>query len=461
MPKFRYVATNDSGKTVRGSTFAETPEQAESDLRGQRLYDISIELEGKDKKGRDSGNGRADPPALPSMAATAMSTPAQYAPPPVSYPESYVPHVPPTPIAPEPEKKSILQFEITKKRVPRADVMNFSRQLAAFIRAGIPILEAIDTFAQEAGNKTFKEALYGIGDALRRGDTFSIAAAAYPRAFPRFYADMLRAAELTGRLDSVLDQLSKYIERDLEAKRKIRSAMTYPALIGVMSIFTVMVLALFVLPKFKTFFASLNAKLPLATRMVLAAGNFVGHWWWVLLVGIAVGITGFILWIRSAAGRRGWDRALLRFPVVSEVVRFAIVERFCRILAAMVRAGVPLPDAMVVVSESTRNKVYEAAMNKVREAMLEGEGLARPIAQAEIFPAAVVQMIRVGENTGTLDDQLETAAAFYEQELDYKIKRLTALFEPAMIIFMGAIVGFVAIALISAMYGIFRQVKIS
>ena len=358
------------------------------------------------------------------------------------------------------EKKSIWQFEITKKRVPRADLMNFSRQLAAFIRAGIPILEAIDTFAAESGNKTFKEALIDIGASLRQGETFSAAVAVHEKTFPSFYVDMLRAAELTGRLDSVLDQLSRYIERDLEAKRKIRAATTYPALIGVMSLVTVAILSVFVLPRFKTFFASFHAKLPLATRMVLTAGGFVGTWWWALLLGGIFFVTMIVGGLQTESGRIWLDKTLLKLPVVSDVVRYAIVERFCRILASMVKAGVPLPNAMIVVAESTRNKVYERAIVKVREAMLEGEGIAGPITRTQLFPSAVTQMVRVGENTGTLDTQLETAAAFYEQELDYKIKKLTTLFEPAMIIFMGLVVGFVAIALVSAMYGIFRQVKI-
>lgn len=358
------------------------------------------------------------------------------------------------------KKKSILQFELTKKKVPRQEIMNFSRQLAAFIRAGIPILEAIDTFAEESGNKAFKVALTDIAAALRRGETFSAAAADHEYAFPRFYVDMLKAAELTGRLDSVLDQLSRYIERDLEAKRKVRAAMTYPIMIGGMSVVTVAILSVFVLPRFKTFFASFNAKLPLPTRIVLATGNFVGAWWWAILAGLV----GFALIVfatlRTAAGRLGRDKFLLKVPVLREVVKYSIVERFCRILSSMVQAGVPLPDAMIVVSESSRNKVYERALVKVREAMLEGEGIAGPITRTQLFPSAVTQMVRVGENTGTLDDQLATAAAFYEQELDYKIKKLTTLFEPAMIILMGFFVGFVAIALVSAMYGIFRQVNV-
>ena len=236
--------------------------------------------------------------------------------------------------------------------------------------------------------------------------------------------------------------------------------MTYPALIGAMSVVTVGILSVFVLPRFKTFFEGFNAKLPLPTRMVLTAGGFVGNWWWALLLGGAFFVTMVVGGLQTASGRIWLDKTLLKLPVVSDVVRYAIVERFCRILASMVKAGVPLPDAMIVVAESTRNKVYERAIVRVREAMLQGEGIAGPITRTQLFPSAVTQMVRVGENTGTLDTQLETAAAFYEQELDYKIKKLTTLFEPAMIIFMGLVVGFVAIALVSAMYGIFRQVNL-
>jgi type IV pilus assembly protein PilC len=354
------------------------------------------------------------------------------------------------------EKKGA-NIELTKKKVKREEIMHFSRQLAAFIRAGIPILEAIDVFGQEAANPTFRRVLLEMGEALRRGEPLSAAASFHGKVFPNFYVDMLRAAELTGKLDAVLDQVAAYIERDLEARRKIRSAMIYPALIGVMSVVTVAILTVFVLPRFKVFFESLNAELPLPTRMVLTAAGFLGQWWWAIAGGIAVIGLVLLIFVKTQRGRRAKDGLLLKLPVISPVVRFAIVERFCRILASMVQAGVPLPDAMIVVNESTRNLVYEKALMRVREEMLEGEGIATPIARANLFPPTVTQMVRVGENTGTLEHQLETAASYYEHELDFKIKKLTALFEPAMIVIMGAVVGFVAIALVSAMYGIFRQ----
>lgn len=355
------------------------------------------------------------------------------------------------------KEKTGANLQITKKKVKPEEIMHFSRQLAAFIRAGIPILEAIDVFSDEAANPTFKRVLMEMAISLRQGDSLSSAAAAHGRIFPRFYVDMLKAAELTGKLDSVLDQVAAYIERDVEARRKIRSAMIYPALIGAMSLVTVGILTIFVLPRFEVFFASLNAKLPLPTRMVLGASRFLGSWWWAVGLGVVgAGVSLFLL-LRTTRGKLMKDTLLLKIPVIREVVRFAIIERFCRILASMMGAGVPVPEAMVVVNESTRNVIYEKALAKVRDEMMEGEGIAAPIARAELFPPTVIQMIRVGENTGTLDQQLEVAASYYEQELDYKIKKLTTLFEPAMIVFMGLIVGFVAVALVSAMYGIFSQ----
>jgi type IV pilus assembly protein PilC len=359
------------------------------------------------------------------------------------------------------ERKSILKFELTKKKVPKPLIMQFSRQLGAFIKAGIPILEAIDIFASETDDKVFRQALNEIGEALRGGEHFSDAVGAHPSVFPRFYVDMLNAAELTGRLDSVLNQLSTYMEREVTARQRIKSALAYPIIIGGMSVATVLVMTIFVLPRFVTFFHSLGAKLPLPTRIVLSGAAFIHHEGLIILAVLVVLGAVIIPSLKTERGKRVKSRFVLRVPVIREVVRFSIVERFCRILASLVIAGVPLPDAMIVVSEATRNSVYQSALNKVRLEILEGEGISGPIARTELFPTAVTQMVRVGEATGTLDAQLETAAAYYEQELDYKVKKLTALFEPIMIIGMGVVVGFVAVALISAMYGIFNQVKVT
>jgi type IV pilus assembly protein PilC len=356
------------------------------------------------------------------------------------------------------ERRSVLQLEITKEKLKLDDVMHFSRQLAAFVRAGVPLLEAIEVIEEEADDKTLKRVLTSVREELSTGETFSSALSPFASLFPQFYVDMIRAAELTGSLDEVLDEMSRYIERDLEARQKIKSALMYPTVIAVASVVTVVILSVFVLPRFKAFFESFDATLPLPTRMLIALTNFLSGWWWAMVAGLVAFIVLFVLAVRSRRGRKLWHRFLLWVPVIGHVIRFTILERFCRLLATMMDAGVPLPEAMAVLGKGTNNVLFEQGIANVREAMMQGEGLARPMTATKLFPSAVTQMVRVGENTGTLGAQLEVASVYYGRELEYKIKRLTSLFEPAVILLMGIVVGFVAIALISAMYGIYRQV---
>jgi type IV pilus assembly protein PilC len=360
----------------------------------------------------------------------------------------------------KPKKKSILQFEITKKKVPRKDLMHFSRQLAVFLKAGIPILDALEAIQEEMGNKLFKSIVDDMIAALRGGSTFADAAAVHSGAFPAYYLGILRSAELTGQLDTVLVQLSDYIERDLDARRKVTSALTYPAIIAVMSVVVVIILVGFVLPRFKTFFSDLNAKLPLPTRILLSfsdtlTANLVLIISAIVIIAVAVAVA-----LRTQPGKAARDTLLLKLPVLGDLVQHVILERFCRILSSMMSAGVPLPEAMRVTTDATNNNVYRKGLLTAREAMLRGEGLAAPLSATNLFPPSARQMFRVGEDTGTLDQQLQTAATYFERELDYKIKRFTNLFEPAVLLLMGGVVGFVAIALVSAMYGIFNQVKV-
>jgi type IV pilus assembly protein PilC len=357
-------------------------------------------------------------------------------------------------------KTSILQFEITRKRVPRKDIMHFSRQLGVFVKAGIPIMEALEVISEETSNKLLKAATLDMIERLQSGDTFASAAVAHPEAFPDYYLGILESAELTGTLDVVLEQLADYIERDIEARSKITGALIYPCVVMVMSIVTVIILATFVLPKFKTFFESFHAKLPLPTRMLLSVSNFVSNWWFLLIGGLLLVVVGTIALRRSDRGKAWIDSLILRAPVLGDLVQAVIMERICRILSSMIHAGVALPEAMAVTSNASNNARYKEGLDHVREEMLEGQGLSAPIARTGLFPGAARQMFRVGEETGTLDEQLELAATYYNREVDIKVKRFTGLFEPAVIIFMGIIVGFVAVALVSAMYGIYHQVHV-
>ena len=357
-------------------------------------------------------------------------------------------------------KRSVLKFEITKEKLPQGELMHFSRQLSAFVRAGIPLIEALEVIEEEADDKTLRMVLQGVRESLITGDTFSEALRPYETLFPKFYVDMVRAAELTGSLDDVLSELSGYIKRDLEARNKIKSALVYPLVILVMAIGTVIVLSTFVLPRFKTFFQGFHATLPLPTRMLISFTDFVSNDW-IYIIGVLVLLVAVpMALVRTRRGRRAKDRLVLRLPIMGEVVLFAIVERFCRLLATMMQAGVPLPEAMGVLGDATKNVVFQEGLADVHSAMMRGEGLARPMSDTKLFPGAVIQMIKVGENTGTLNEQLGVGSDYYGEELEYKIQRLTALFEPAVIIFMGLAVGFVAVALISAMYGIYKQVQV-
>jgi type IV pilus assembly protein PilC len=358
------------------------------------------------------------------------------------------------------QRAGLLKMELLPKRVPRVEIMNFSRQLAAFVRAGIPIIDAIDTLRADMRHERLRNVLADVAEALRAGETLSNAVAMHSDVFPSFYVTILQSAEMTGHVDSVLDQLADYIERDENAKRKIKSALTYPAVVMALALVSVIVIVTIALPRFREFFASLDAELPLPTRMLLAFTDFLSNWWWALAGGTLMVLVLGIAYLRTPRGRYTRDRFLLRAPVFGELVRFTIIERFCRILASLVRAGVQIPDAMVVASGATNNVIYRDQLAEAREAMIRGEGMSGPIQATGMFPAGVCQMVRVGEDTGTLDDQLDTAAKFYGKEVEYRLERLTAMFEPLVIVTVGVIVGFVAIALVSALYGIFNQVEL-
>ena len=359
-----------------------------------------------------------------------------------------------------PEGRSILQLELTPHKVKPVELANFSRQMAAFITAGLPLIEALAIIEEESPSKTLRTVVREVADSLRFGESFAEAMGAHADAFPPFYMAVLRSAEATGELDVVMRQLARYIERDMEAKRKIRSALAYPALVFAMSLVTVGVLTVFVLPRFKVFFESFNAELPLATRMLIRATDwFSSSWIYLVLLVVAV-VVAVIAALRTERGRMLRDRFLLRTPVLGDVVRFTVVERFCRVLTSMLEAGVPIPDALRLASTGSNNLVFERSLDVARREMLEGDGIARPIARTKLFPVTVTSMMRVGEETGTLDDQLEVVATYFESELEYKLKKLTNLFEPLAVVFVGIFVGFVAIALISAVYGIYNQVDI-
>ena len=378
----------------------------------------------------------------------------------LSQPPQPTPATPPAPYGEE-AKKPWYQAEFYIGRAVKAEeLMNFSRQASSFLKAGVPILDALSVVGEENASKKMQEVLADVQRRLRAGSSFGDAIAQHPKVFPGYFIAVVRSAELTGRLDSALEKLSEYLEREVEAKKKIKSALTYPIIVFLLAIMAMIVMAVFVLPKFRDLYSELHANLPLPTRMLLSFTNIITNYWWLILL-----IAGALVALALAvfAGKQGKvrrDKTVLRLPAVGKLFNLIAIERFCRVLSTLVQSGVPLPDAVHVAADSTNNAVFRTKLREVREAMVRGEGLARPIQASGLFPPAARQMIRVGEVTGSLDMQLENAAIFYERELNYELKRVTDMFEPAILIIVGAAVAFVAVAQISAMYSIYHQVKI-
>ncbi|MEU8764254.1 type II secretion system F family protein [Streptomyces sp. NPDC048659] len=356
--------------------------------------------------------------------------------------------------------RDLLRLELTARKVDLVALSDFSRQMGAFIKAGVPLLDALGIIHAETRDKKLREVLGDAMDALRFGESFAGAMGVHAKALPAFYVSVLRSAEATGELDVVMAQLAGYIDRDVEGRRTVRSALTYPSLVMVLAVAVVLVLVVFVLPRFKQFFESFHAELPLPTRILLGFTDFLTAWYPVIAGAAAVLLVGLAAALRTARGRLLRDRVLLRTPVLGDVVRYLVIERFCRILTSMIKAGVPIPEALSLAGAGADNLVFERAIATARKEMLEGGGMSRPIARTKLFPGAVTQMMRVGEETGTLDEQLANVSDFYEKELQHKLKRLTSLFEPAVVVMVGVVVGFVAVALLSAIYGVYNQVQV-
>jgi type IV pilus assembly protein PilC len=258
----------------------------------------------------------------------------------------------------------------------------------------------------------------------------------------------------------VLEQLAVYLERDQLARRQVKSALTYPAFVLVVAAVAMVVMSIFVLPKFSAMYAKLGAELPLPTRILLGWTDFVAVAWpfivgGVVLVALVIGA----VFGREGEGKQRRDRLATATPVVGTIYHLICVERFTRVLAALTAAGVPLPDGIEMSADSTNNTIFQERMRNVREALLRGEGIVRPLADTDLIPPAALQMVRVGERTGMLAVQLGKAASFFEREVAFRMKKATDLFQPAVIVCVGLLIGFVAIAQVSAMYSIFGQVN--
>lgn len=353
------------------------------------------------------------------------------------------------------------RVRMRRLRPPTVDhvaVVQFTRQLAVFVRAGVAITAALEFIAQETTDQAMRRIVLEMVEDLFGGASLSDAAGAHPEVFPRHYVGILRATEQTGGLAAGLDDLADHLQRDLDTRARLIAAITYPAVVLVLAVVTVAVLVGYVLPRFEPLFDELGSTPPLPTRILLGAARLAADWWPMLFAALGAGGAAVAGGAQRGAGRRRFDRLVLHLPFVGTIVEYSLLERFCRVLATMSAAGVPLVDGVRSSIDTVDNTAIRGRFETGYAAMLAGGGLGAPLAAAGLFPGAVRLMLAVGEETGTLQRQLVLAAEFLGRERDARLRRLTASIEPALIVFVGLVVGFVAVALVSAMYGVLGEV---
>lgn len=337
------------------------------------------------------------------------------------------------------------------------EVVMFSKQLALLIEAGTDVVAALELLQEQITNRAFQTMVKEVVTAVRGGAKLSQAMSRHPKAFSRLYCRTVAIGEETGNLEQVLRQMANYIEKEALAAKKVKSAMIYPIIIMLLVVMVIAVMVFFVMPNFMGLYGALGAELPMATRALLAISGFLLSYWWAVLLAVLGVAAGLYAYIKTPAGRYWWDSFKLKMPLIGPVTLFSELARYANTVATLFRAGVPLPEIMTLCIDNAQNKVIVNALTTVRDEMLKGQGLSRPMSRNPIFPALIVQMAAVGEGTGNLDATMDTVAQSYEMEANDRVDALIAAITPVTTLIMGGIVAFIALALVSAMYGVFGQ----
>src|SRR5215207_9722418 len=359
------------------------------------------------------------------------------------------------------EKKTGLQAEITLiKRVKAQELTIMSRQLATMISSGMTLLRAFYVLEEQIENAKLKETVGLVREDIEAGISFSEALARHPKVFSPLYVAMVRAGEAGGVLEESLVRVADQLEKDDSLRRQVKSAMAYPAVVLSFAVIVLLALIAFIVPVFVDVFKDFGGELPLITRFTVGLSNFVTGEWYLLLGGTVAVVVGFRKWKASQRGRRQWDRLRLRLPFkIGKTVQKIALARWSRTFSALYSAGVPIMQAIEVTGQTAGNTVVDEAMGEVIESVKSGGSIAAPLRDAPVFPTMVAQMIAVGEETGNLDTMLSKVADFYEDEVAAAVKALTSILEPIMIVFVGAIVGFIVIAMYMPMFKVYDQIQ--
>jgi type IV pilus assembly protein PilC len=353
-----------------------------------------------------------------------------------------------------------MELHILPQRVKLKDLAVFSRQFSTMINSGLSLLRALNILAEQTESPKLAETVKGLRDDVERGSSLSAAMSKHPKVFSRLFVSMVRAGETGGQLDTVLIRVAESLEADYKLRQKVKSAMTYPVVVAGIAVLLLSVMLIFVVPTFAKMFEGLGGELPLPTKILVAMSNQAKILIPIAFVGSIAGFIGYKKAHKSNAEfRLRADKVKLKIPIFGMLFKKIALSRFSRTLGLLLRAGVPVLQALDIVSETAGNEVIARATHDVKESVRSGESMASPLENHKVFPPMVVQMISVGEDTGALDAMLDKISDFYDQEVEATTEQLTSLIEPVMIAVLGGIVGAMVIALYMPMFGIFDLIK--
>ncbi|NND04104.1 MAG: type II secretion system F family protein [Acidimicrobiia bacterium] len=363
------------------------------------------------------------------------------------------------PLQVEEKQSSILQTEIKipglAKRVKQREIVIFSRQFATMVNSGLSLIRALSVLEEQTESVPFREVLSKVRTDVERGTSLSAAMDRHPKVFTDLYISMIRAGEIGGVLDETLLRLADILEAQMNLRSKIRSAMAYPAVIGLLIVAVTTAMIVFVVPVFTNLYAELgDAELPFATKLLVGLSNVLTSYWWLVMALTGLAIWGFRRWITTEQGRLHWDTIKLKLPVFGKLAHKTALSRFSRTLAVLSRTGVPILQAIDIVADTSGNQLVAKALDEVKESVRSGESLAQPLSRHSVFPPMIVQMMTVGEETGELDGMLAKVADFYEREVEDTVSALTSLIEPLLIVVMGISVGAILISLYLPIFNI-------
>lgn len=329
---------------------------------------------------------------------------------------------------------------LTEKKVNAMDVQLFSRQMYTLLKSGVPIMRGLAGLQESAISKAFGRVIKDLRESLDSGRELSASMRRHPDVFSAFYLSMVRVGEMTGRLEEVFLRLFEHLEFDRDMRDRVKAALRYPTFVVIAMVVAMVVVNIFVIPAFAKVFESFHTQLPLMTRILLATSTFMQNYWGLLLAAALAAYFGFRAWIRTVKGRYEWDRIKLRIPIAGKIIHKATMARFARSFSLSARSGVPIVQALTVVSQTVDNAFLTSRIEQMRDGVERGESILRTAVTAAVFTPVVLQMIAVGEESGSLDDLMDEIAQMYEREVDYELKTLAAQIEPILITFLGAMV---------------------